>query len=216
MVSHNDESWVDAEQMTRALLRLRPGPPCALGFDSPRYVGARIGIFNPAGEKVGTVNRLRNTEYLFLAGEPDRVAAAAAAAEAAATPGSGSARGRIRAVTVLAITVLGHDRPGIIAETTTTLADLGLNIEDTTMTLLRGHFAMMLITAGESPAPEVEAALAPLGEDGTLSVSVRELPDEERAGSGPTYLLSVHGATARASWPGSSPRSPPSAATSPT
>ena len=34
------------------------------------------------------------------------------------------------------ITVLGHDRPGIIAETTGILAGLGLNLEDTTMTLL--------------------------------------------------------------------------------
>ena len=32
----------------------------------PRYVGARIGIHNPKGEKVGAVGRLRNVEYLFL------------------------------------------------------------------------------------------------------------------------------------------------------
>ena len=43
-----------------------------------------------------------------------------------------------------AITVLGHDRPGIIAESTERLAVLGLNLEDCTMTLLRGHFAMII------------------------------------------------------------------------
>jgi glycine cleavage system transcriptional repressor len=96
-------------------------------------------------------------------------------------------------VTVLAITVLGHDRPGIIAETTAALADLGLNIEDTTMTLLRGHFAMMLITGGTVGAGSVEEALAPLTADGSLSVAVRELPEEQVAGSGTSYLLSVHG-----------------------
>ena len=32
----------------------------------PRYVGARIGIHNPKGEKVGTVGRLRNVEHLFV------------------------------------------------------------------------------------------------------------------------------------------------------
>jgi adenine-specific DNA-methyltransferase len=32
----------------------------------PRYVGARIGIHNPQGEKVGSVGRLRNVEYLFV------------------------------------------------------------------------------------------------------------------------------------------------------
>ena len=32
----------------------------------PRYVGARIGIHNPKGQKVGAVGRLRNVEYLFV------------------------------------------------------------------------------------------------------------------------------------------------------
>ena len=41
-----------------------------LAFDSKRYVGAQIGIHGPTGEKVGEVRRLRNVEYLFLAGEP--------------------------------------------------------------------------------------------------------------------------------------------------
>lgn len=96
-------------------------------------------------------------------------------------------------MTQLAITVLGHDRPGIIAEATRALADLGLNIEDSTMTLLRGHFAMMLISEGAHDAAEVEETLAPLTADGTLSVSVREVPLEELASATATYLLSVHG-----------------------
>lgn len=96
-------------------------------------------------------------------------------------------------MTVLAITVLGHDRPGIIAETTAALADLGLNIEDTTMTLLRGHFSMMLITGGPASAAEVEEALGFLTADGALSVAVRELPEEHAATTGTSYLLSVHG-----------------------
>ena len=52
-------------------------------------------------------------------------------------------------MTLHAVTVLGHDRSGIIAQTTSILADLGLNIDDSTMTLLRGQFAMMLIVDGE-------------------------------------------------------------------
>lgn len=96
-------------------------------------------------------------------------------------------------MSLLAVTVLGHDRPGIIAETTGALADLGLNIEDSTMTLLRGHFAMMLITDGSADAATVEAGLSGLTSDGSLSVSVREVPREAGAASGATYLLSVHG-----------------------
>jgi adenine-specific DNA-methyltransferase len=47
-----------------------------LAFDSKRYVGAQIGIFGPSGQKVGTVSRLRNTEYLFVAGPHALVEAA--------------------------------------------------------------------------------------------------------------------------------------------
>jgi glycine cleavage system transcriptional repressor len=94
---------------------------------------------------------------------------------------------------LLAITVLGHDRPGIIAEATGALAGLGLNIEDSTMTLLRGHFAMMLITHGDAEAPTVEEALSALTADGSLSVSVREVPSESGTPAGAAYLLSVHG-----------------------
>ena len=97
-------------------------------------------------------------------------------------------------VTLHAITVIGHDRPGIIAETTAALAGLGLNLEDSTMTLLRGHFAMMLISAGDLTAPEVEKALAGLAADGSLMVSVREIPEErEHQAVGASYVLTVHG-----------------------
>ncbi|WP_203337030.1 glycine cleavage system protein R [Nocardioides limicola] len=97
-------------------------------------------------------------------------------------------------MTLHAITVLGHDRPGIIAETTEALAGLGLNIEDSTMTLLRGHFAMMLICSGEATGAAVSEALRPLTGDGSLDVSVREVPVEEaKATEGTSWVLTVHG-----------------------
>jgi glycine cleavage system transcriptional repressor len=97
-------------------------------------------------------------------------------------------------VTLLAITVLGHDRPGIIAGTTDRIAGLGLNLEDSTMTLLRGHFAMTLVCAGGASATEVEEALAPLAADGSLTVTVRELPDQQPQGPvGTQWVLTVHG-----------------------
>jgi adenine-specific DNA-methyltransferase len=51
-----------------------------LSFDYKRYVGAQIGIHNPAGVKVGAVSHLRNTEHLFVAGPTDKVEAATSAA----------------------------------------------------------------------------------------------------------------------------------------
>ena len=96
--------------------------------------------------------------------------------------------------TLHAITVLGHDRPGIIAWTTDRLASLGLNIEDTSMTLLRGHFAMTLVCAGAATDDEISAALAPLTEDGSLTVTVREVPHEEpHAPADSQWVLTVHG-----------------------
>lgn len=93
-----------------------------------------------------------------------------------------------------AITVLGHDRPGIIAETTNRLAGLGLNLEDSTMTLLRGHFAMTLVCQGTAADSEIEAALAPLTADGTLTVTVREIPVEQVGDTdGSSWVLTVHG-----------------------
>ena len=79
VVSYNDESWISPDQMTLALRDA--GHECVevLAFDSKRYVGAQIGIHGPTGEKVGEVKRLRNVEYLFLAGDRDRVGRASAA-----------------------------------------------------------------------------------------------------------------------------------------
>ena len=93
-----------------------------------------------------------------------------------------------------AVTVLGHDRPGIIAATTERLAGLGLNVEDSTMTLLRGHFAMMLLCRGSVTAADIEGALAPLAEDGSLDVSVRPVLDNpDPAAAGSAWVLTVHG-----------------------
>ena len=93
-----------------------------------------------------------------------------------------------------AVTVLGHDRPGIIAATTAGLAELGLNVEDSTMTLLRGHFAMMLLCRGAATRDQIEAALASLTADGDLDVSVRPVTDEPTpAGGGTQWVLTVHG-----------------------
>ena len=62
------------------------------------------------------------------------------------------------------------------------------------MTLLRGHFAMTLICAGDADSAEVEAALEPLV-NGSLDVTVREVPEEpDLPPLGSSYLVTVHGA----------------------
>jgi adenine-specific DNA-methyltransferase len=66
ILSYNDESWLTLEELVEMCAHHQQ--VSALSFDSPRYVGARIGIHNPSGERVGTVSHLRNHEYLVLAG----------------------------------------------------------------------------------------------------------------------------------------------------
>lgn len=79
VVSYNDESWVPADDIM-GWLASNHQEVRMLAFDSKRYVGAQIGIFNPSGQRVGKVSHLRNTEYVFVAGPEDLVEAAAQAA----------------------------------------------------------------------------------------------------------------------------------------
>lgn len=67
VVSFNDEGHLSREQLTE-MLSAR-GEVQVIEIQHTRYVGARIGIHNPKGEKVGSVGRLRNVEYLFVVGE---------------------------------------------------------------------------------------------------------------------------------------------------
>jgi adenine-specific DNA-methyltransferase len=76
VVSYNDEAWVTEEQMTHSLREAGHEEVRIVAFDSKRYVGAQIGIFNPSGDKVGRVSHLRNIELVFVAGPADRVEAA--------------------------------------------------------------------------------------------------------------------------------------------
>jgi adenine-specific DNA-methyltransferase len=71
VLSYNDESWMTLDELVEAC-RVR-GHVEVLAFNSARYVGARIGIHNPAGVRVGSVGRLSNLEYLVVAGDRDEV-----------------------------------------------------------------------------------------------------------------------------------------------
>ena len=94
---------------------------------------------------------------------------------------------------LLAVTVVGHDRPGIVAEVTAAVSDLGGNLEDSSMSLLRGHFAMTLIANVPVGAEPLRVRLVDLARE-DLSVSILALPEEPAADSGLVARLTVHGA----------------------
>jgi adenine-specific DNA-methyltransferase len=78
MVSFSNEGFVDLDELVEMCLA-RGETVEVLSFDSKRYVGALIGIFNPAGDKVGTVSHTRNTEYVILSGPAEQIARMTAA-----------------------------------------------------------------------------------------------------------------------------------------
>ena len=43
------------------------------------------------------------------------------------------------------LTVIGQDKPGIIAKVSTLLADRGCNIEDISQTIMQGQFTMIML-----------------------------------------------------------------------
>jgi glycine cleavage system transcriptional repressor len=63
------------------------------------------------------------------------------------------------------------------------------------MTILGGHFAIVLIVASPDSPEELREALAPVADELGLTVSVSRA-DGQRGGVEPTHLLSVYGADA--------------------
>ncbi|MFC7542072.1 DNA adenine methylase [Siccirubricoccus deserti] len=67
VVSFSDEGYLSRAAL-EAMLAPR-GHVQVVEIPYGRYVGAKIGIHNPRGEKVGTIGRLTNIEYLFVVSE---------------------------------------------------------------------------------------------------------------------------------------------------
>jgi glycine cleavage system transcriptional repressor len=91
---------------------------------------------------------------------------------------------------LFAVTVVGRDRPGIVAALSRVLVGQRCNLEDTEMTVLRGQFAMILIVAAPASltAADLKGTLVSGTADFDLAVTAGMIP--EPAGS-----LSLPGAT---------------------
>lgn len=96
-----------------------------------------------------------------------------------------------------AVTAIGRDRPGIVAEISGALYELRGNIEDSRMAILGGHFAVMLIVElpAEVTRERLEERLTRSRERlGLDALTVNPIGHLERAGGDPTHLVSVYGA----------------------
>ncbi len=96
----------------------------------------------------------------------------------------------------LVVTVVSHDRPGLIADVTGVLADLGGNLESSSMTLLQGHFAWTLVV---DIACDVETLRSELLAACPTGVTVSELADEDESNAvvGDRVVVNLNGADRR-------------------
>ena len=92
----------------------------------------------------------------------------------------------------LAVTAIGADRPGIVATVAEVLHGRGGNLEDSAMTLLGGHFAIVLLVTTDDAPEELHAALGEATAELGLTVSVTRA-DAGGEHAVATHLLSVYG-----------------------
>ncbi len=96
------------------------------------------------------------------------------------------------------LSISGHDRPGIVRDVAEALQHLNANIEDSSMTALRGRFTMMLIVrlSENISLGELKAALAELEQRTRLTVQSQTISDEEASSppQEPDHVVTVHGA----------------------
>ncbi len=98
----------------------------------------------------------------------------------------------------LAVSVVGRDRPGIVAALADAMLAHRANVEDSRMTILRGHLAMTLIVAvpeevdTQALHDDLEAVRARLGLE-SLSVTEVDALEPDVASSEATHIVSVYG-----------------------
>jgi glycine cleavage system transcriptional repressor len=96
-----------------------------------------------------------------------------------------------------AVTAIGRDRPGIVAAISAELLELEGNIEDSQMSILRGHFAVMLIVRLPDgvDASELEGRLEGVRQElGLEAVAVNPVDDLGGETARPSHVITVYGA----------------------
>ncbi len=99
-----------------------------------------------------------------------------------------------------AVTVIGKDKPGIVAGVAKVLYEKGFSIEDSSSTLLKDQFSMIVIVSiyENMSIIELKKSFYKLRTDLNMSVSVRriepeELEELEHKKEGDTFMVSVYG-----------------------
>ena len=74
------------------------------------------------------------------------------------------------------VTVIGKDKPGIIAKVSTALAENQVNIEDISQTLMQDNFTMLMLcdlSSSKLPLEKLQAQLVEMGKEIGVSIHVQ-------------------------------------------
>ena len=74
------------------------------------------------------------------------------------------------------VTVIGKDKPGIIAKVSTCLAENSVNIEDISQTLMQGNFTMLMLcdlSGAKKSLQQLKDSLVKLGSQIGVSIHVQ-------------------------------------------
>ena len=94
-----------------------------------------------------------------------------------------------------ALSALGADRPGIVAAITERLVAHGVNVTDSHMGILRGHFAMTLIVEVPGEVAELQADLeVAAAQLGLEALTLSPVQEAAPAAPDPTHTVTVYGA----------------------
>ena len=97
----------------------------------------------------------------------------------------------------LSLAAIGRDRPGIVAGITGRLLAHGVNIEDSQMAILRGHFTMLVVLSApdDLDAARLRAELEETGAGlGLEAISLSEIGGVGATPPDPSHLVTVYGA----------------------
>ncbi|MGA9761550.1 MAG: ACT domain-containing protein [Gaiellaceae bacterium] len=96
-----------------------------------------------------------------------------------------------------ALSAIGRDRPGIVAEVTGTLLRHGVNMADSQMAILGGHFAMMIVLVA-SKETDLEALRSDLEHSRAKleleAVSLSEIDESQARIDEPSHVITLYGA----------------------
>ncbi len=92
------------------------------------------------------------------------------------------------------VTIVGKDRPGLVARVSKELFKAGGNLGEASMVRLGANFSIMLMAQIDSTAEELEKILAPVSEEMGLHYHVDAIEGELHHHVEPDVRISVYGA----------------------